>query len=103
MTHFQIVQADHGITRQVQADHPNMMVVEVNFAEEGAVGKSHSHHHTQATYVKSGRFSFTIDDKEMLVGPGDSFVISSHVVHGCICIEPGTLIDCFTPRRDDFL
>jgi len=30
-------------------------------------------------------------------------VIPSEAVHGCVCLEPGELIDCFTPRRDDFL
>ncbi|MCV5306303.1 cupin domain-containing protein, partial [Escherichia coli] len=26
-----------------------------------------------------------------------------HVMHGCICLKPGTLLDTFTPVRDDFL
>ncbi|MCV5554270.1 cupin domain-containing protein, partial [Escherichia coli] len=24
-------------------------------------------------------------------------------MHGCICLKPGTLLDTFTPVRDDFL
>ena len=59
--------------------------------------------HVQSTFVKSGRFRFTVDGAETEVGPGDSFVIPGDVVHGCVCLEPGTLIDSFTPRRDDFL
>ena len=35
--------------------------------------------------------------------PGDSFVIPSGQTHGCVCLVPGTLVDSFTPRRDDFL
>jgi quercetin dioxygenase-like cupin family protein len=30
-------------------------------------------------------------------------VIPSGVRHGCLCTEAGTLIDTFTPRRDNFL
>jgi quercetin dioxygenase-like cupin family protein len=44
-----------------------------------------------------------VDGKPLEVGPGDSFVIPSNAVHGCVCLEPGVLIDGFTPRRDDFL
>ena len=102
MNKFPVVNADPGVTRQVLADHPDLMVVAFEFAQ-GAEGKLHNHPHIQSTFVKSGRFVFTVDDEEFEVGPGDSFVIPTNAVHGCTCAEPGTLIDSFTPRRDDFL
>jgi len=103
MSNFPIVDADPGVTRQVLADHPDLMVVAFTFAKEGAEGKLHNHPHIQSTFVQSGRFTFSIDGDEMEVGPGDSFVIPTNAVHGCVCHDPGTLIDSFTPRRDDFL
>jgi len=103
MTAHPIVDTDPGVTRQVLADHPDLMVVAFRFSEKGAEGKLHNHPHIQSTFVKSGRFEFTIDGEKSEVGPGDSFVISTNVFHGCVCLEPGTLIDSFTPRRDDFL
>ena len=103
MSDFPVVDADPGVTRQVLADHPDLMVVAFNFQEEGAEGKLHHHPHIQSTFVKSGRFVFSVDDVKTEVGPGDSFVIPTNAEHGCVCLEPGTLIDCFTPRRDDFL
>ena len=102
MSTYPVVNADPGVTRQVLADHPDLMVVAFSFAEN-AEGKPHNHPHVQSTFVKSGRFRFTVDGAETEVGPGDSFVIPGDVVHGCVCLEPGTLIDSFTPRRDDFL
>lgn len=99
---FPIAQADAGVSRQVLAENPALMVVAFRF-DEGGVGKLHSHPHVQATYVESGRFVFTIDGMETTVGPGDSFVIPSNAPHGCHCLEAGKLIDTFTPRRDDFL
>jgi len=103
MSTFPVVEADPGVTRQVLADHPDLMVVAFQFLEQGAQGKLHDHPHVQSTFVKSGRFAFSIDGVKTEVGPGDSFVIPSNATHGCVCLEPGTLIDTFTPRRDDFL
>lgn len=102
MSDFPVKEADPGVTRQVLADHPDLMVVCFRF-QSGAEGKLHNHPHIQSTFVKSGRFRFSQDGVEQEYGPGDSFVIPSNAVHGCVCLEPGELIDCFTPRRDDFL
>ncbi len=103
MADFPVVPTGENVTRQVLSDHPEMMVVAFRFAKTGAVGALHNHPHVQSTYVETGRFRFTLGDVEKEVGPGDSFVIPTQLPHGCVCLEPGTLIDCFTPRRDDFL
>ena len=99
---FPVVPSDPGVTRQVLAETPEMMTVAFRF-EAGAVGKLHDHRHVQATYVESGRFTFRMNGKDYDLGPGDSLIIPAHVRHGCTCREAGTLIDTFTPRRDDFL
>jgi quercetin dioxygenase-like cupin family protein len=100
---FPEVSADPGIRRQVLSDSAELMVVAFRFLESGAEGALHSHPHVQSTYVESGRFRFTINGESLDVGAGDSFIIPSGARHGCVCLEPGTLIDTFTPRRDDFL
>lgn len=93
---------DPGVTRRVLAENPALMVVSFRF-EAGAEGKLHHHPHVQSTYVHAGRFRFSVDGTETEIGPGDSLVVPSNAVHGCVCLEPGELIDTFTPRRDDFL
>ena len=103
MSQFPIVPTGEHVTRQVLSDHPDLMVVAFRFEASGAIGALHSHPHVQSTYVESGRFRFTLGDREQEFGPGDSFVIPSDQTHGCLCLVPGTLIDRFTPRRDDFL
>lgn len=90
-------------TRQVLADSPGLMTVAFRFDAVGATGALHAHPHVQSTYVVSGRFRFSIGDAVREVGPGDAFVVPGGVEHGCVCLEPGLLIDAFTPRRDDFL
>ncbi len=103
MSPFPIVATGDYVTRQVLSDHPDLMVVAFRFEATGAVGALHSHPHVQSTYVESGRFRFTLGDTEQEFSAGDSFVIPSGQTHGCVCLEPGTLVDNFTPRRDDFL
>ena len=99
---YPVVPADPGVTRQVLTENPDLMVVAFRF-EAQAEGKLHDHPHVQSTYVEVGRFTFTVGDTTHDLGPGDSVVIPSGVRHGCHCTEAGTLIDTFTPRRDDFL
>lgn len=99
---FPIVSPGEGVKRQVLSDAPELMVVSFKF-EVGAEGALHNHPHIQSTYVHSGRFRFSVGGESIEVGAGDSFVIPSQAVHGCICLEAGELIDTFTPRRDDFL
>lgn len=103
MSEYPVVPTGENVTRQVLSDHPALMVVAFRFDKLGAVGALHNHPHVQSTYVESGRFRFIMGDAEREVGPGDSFVVPSDLPHGCVCLEPGTLVDCFTPRRDDFL
>ena len=103
MSQFPVIEAGENVTRQVLADHPDLMVVAFNFGAEGAEGALHHHVHVQSTFVESGRFRFTVEGEATEIGPGDSFVIPSNAVHGCVCLEPGRLVDSFTPRRDDFL
>lgn len=91
-----------GIERQVLSESPAMMVVAFRF-QTGAQGALHAHVHTQSTYIARGKFKFFRDGQAFELSAGDSLVIPSGVEHGCECLETGELIDCFTPRRDDFL
>jgi quercetin dioxygenase-like cupin family protein len=103
MTQYPTTPTDPGVTRQVLAQTPDLMVVAFHFAHEGATGRLHRHPHVQSTYVAAGRFRFTVADRVTEIGPGDALVIPGDTDHGCLCLAPGTLIDTFTPRRDDFL
>jgi len=103
MEKFPKVKTGENVSRQVLANHPDLMVVAFNFDKKGAEGSLHDHPHVQSTYVERGRFRFTLGDDSFDVAQGDSFVVPSGMTHGCVCLEPGRLIDCFTPRREDFL
>jgi quercetin dioxygenase-like cupin family protein len=91
-----------GIKRKVMAYDDQMMVVKVAF-EAGGIGAMHSHPHTQASYVASGKFDITIDGKTKTLKGGDVYFVPSDLEHGAVCLEAGELIDVFHPLREDFL
>ena len=93
---------DNGIERQVFGYNKELMMVKVKF-EKGAVGAMHSHPHVQASYVASGSFELTIGNEKKILKEGDGYFVPPHVMHGCVCIEAGMLIDAFSPLREDFL
>jgi quercetin dioxygenase-like cupin family protein len=94
--------AGEGVVRQVMGYDGQVMLVKVKF-EKGAVGTPHTHYHTQTTYVASGTFEFTVGGEKKIVSTGDGIYIEPDVLHGCVCLEAGVLIDCFSPMRTDFL
>ena len=91
-----------GVSRRVLAHTPQLMIVEVNF-EKGGEGSVHTHPHSQSTYVLSGRFRFNVDGEGVEVGPGDTLAFPPDIPHGTLCLEAGTLLDIFTPMREDFV
>jgi quercetin dioxygenase-like cupin family protein len=91
-----------GVQRKIMNYDSNVMMVKVQF-EKGAVGNLHKHPHVQSSYVAEGSFEVTIDGVTRLLQKGDTFFVTSDIVHGVVCVEPGLLIDVFNPCREDFL
>jgi quercetin dioxygenase-like cupin family protein len=91
-----------GVRRQVLGYGPDLMMVRVEF-QTGAVGALHHHPHRQVTYVAAGSFEATVDGRTQRLGAGDCFFVAADRVHGVVALEPGTLIDVFTPAREDFV
>ena len=94
--------AGEGVTRQIMAYDGQIMLVKVKF-ETGAVGAPHTHYHSQASYIVSGKFELTIGDKKQVLEAGDGYYVEPDELHGAVCLEAGVLIDCFMPMRADFL
>ncbi|MDP4260988.1 MAG: cupin domain-containing protein [Bacteroidota bacterium] len=92
----------NGIYRQVFGYDDKVMLVKVKF-DKGAIGVEHEHYHSQVTYVDSGVFEMTIGTEKKIIQKGDGYYVSPHVRHGIVCLEPGMLIDVFSPYREDFI
>jgi len=93
---------DEKIQRQVYGYDDKIMLVKAKF-EKGGVGQLHKHPHSQVTYVESGVFEMHIGDETRIIKAGDGYYVPPEVVHGCVCLEAGLLIDVFSPLREDFI
>lgn len=91
-----------GVSRQFVGYNSQLMMVIVKF-DENAVGAMHQHFHSQITYVAEGAFEVTVDGISKILKKGDGFFPQPNIEHGVKCLEKGTLIDAFSPFREDFL
>ena len=91
-----------GISRCILGYDDRIMMVKVKFGK-GAAGSPHSHHHSQTTYVESGKFEFTVGQEKSIITKGDAVYIRPDVIHSATCLEEGILIDAFSPMREDFI
>ena len=71
--------------------------------EPGATVPQHHHHHEQLGYVWQGEITFLVgeDGEEVVVGPGDSYVLASVEVHAAEnrCEETVEGVEVFSPPR----
>lgn len=91
-----------GVKRRILSYHNNLMVVEVSY-EEGAIGALHKHPHEQITYIIDGEYEFNINGEKKVLKAGDTTYKEPDVLHGCVCLKPGKILDIFTPCREDFI
>jgi len=91
-----------GISRQILAYEQSLLLAKIYF-EAGSEGYAHSHPHAQITTVLSGKFKATIDGVDSILEAGDTYYAAPDLVHSMICVEPGAIIDSFSPVREDFL
>jgi quercetin dioxygenase-like cupin family protein len=94
--------AEPGVRRRILEAQGRLMLMEVEF-EANAAGYEHSHVHEQISYCIAGRFEYSLDGRSQLLSAGESIYVPSGVRHGAKALEAGTLIDVFTPVREDLL
>jgi quercetin dioxygenase-like cupin family protein len=63
----------------------------------------HKHSNEQSGYVISGQYTIIIDNVSYDLCSGDSYTIPRDVEHSIKVIEPGEVLDFFSPPRKDYL
>lgn len=91
-----------SVERTVLVHEGSIMCVQNHF-ETGGEGQPHRHPNEQTAYIVSGKFEFTVDGVTHVLSAGDAVYIKPNVLHGCKCVEKGTLLDVFVPQRVEFL
>ena len=90
-----------GVVRRTLVSGDNLTLVEVRIAS-GSEVPEHTHPHEQAGHVVSGRVTFRIGETEHALGPGDSYLIPGDLPHYVRALEAATLIEVFSPVREEF-
>jgi quercetin dioxygenase-like cupin family protein len=63
----------------------------------------HKHPNEQCGYVLSGKYRLRFGENDRELTSGDSYCIPHNVEHCFEIIEPGEVLDCFSPLREDYL
>jgi|LGVE01.1.fsa_nt_gb quercetin dioxygenase-like cupin family protein len=91
-----------GITSRIMGNGGNLMMVE-NVFVKGAIADVHAHPHEQSGYIVKGKFEFTLGEEVVILEKGESFYVEPNLLHGCVALEDGIVVDTFSPMREDFI
>lgn len=94
-----------GVRRRTLVSGQAMMQMRVELAA-GSRLPEHRHPHEQVAHVVTGRLRFTIDGpggETRDLGAGESIYLASNVPHAVEALEATTVIDTFSPPREDLL
>lgn len=90
-----------GVVRRTLVSGDNLTLVEIRIAP-GAEVPEHTHPHEQVGHVASGRVRFRMGGQESELGPGDSYLIPGDLPHHVVALDAATLIEVFSPVREEF-
>lgn len=91
-----------GVDFELLSHGPESMVTKMLYKKDDSP-PLHKHSNEQSGYVISGQYRIIIDNVAYKIGPGDSYSIRRDVEHGIEIIEPGEVLDFFSPPRKDYL
>ncbi|MDD2338187.1 MAG: cupin domain-containing protein [Geobacteraceae bacterium] len=91
-----------GVDFVLLAHGQESMVTKMLYKKEDNV-PFHSHPNEQSGYVISGKYRIEFEGNDQMIGPGDSYTIFREVKHRIEIIEPGEVLDIFSPPRQDYL
>lgn len=82
--------------------HGGDMTVANWSVEAGAEFPEHAHPHEQISIVTQGEFELTLDGETDILRPGQIAVIPSNTPHSGVARTACTIIDVFSPVREDY-
>jgi quercetin dioxygenase-like cupin family protein len=71
--------------------------------EAGSVMPEHKHPQEQIMHIIAGRMKVNVGGVSHQLRTGESFYLASNVPHGVETLEKTTVLDTFSPPRDEYL
>ena len=96
------IQIAPGIKRRTIGSGATMYQMRAEL-EAGSRMPQHSHPQEQIAHVIKGRMIMIVDGIRHEMAAGDAIYLASNQPHGVETIEDTTIIDTFSPPRDDYL
>ena len=94
-------QMNDAIVRQyITGDRVTIARLEM---QRGGIVPEHAHENEQVSYVISGTLKFTMEGRDIIVGPGELLQIPGKVPHAVEVLEDSLTIDVFSPIRQDWI
>jgi len=97
--------AGEGMKRKVFFnDRLTMVLLRIDRPVKAAEAVTcHYHVHDQATYVMEGKLRVKVGGSTREIGRGGCYIVPSNVPHGIVPLTRRvTILDVFTPTREDF-
>ncbi len=91
-----------GIKRRTVA-HGATMYQMLAQLDAGSVMPPHQHPQEQIVHVVRGRMRLLVEGTPHELGAGDTYYLGPNVPHGVETIEDTSVIDTFSPPREDLL
>ena len=91
-----------GIKRRTIATGASMYQMRAELAA-GSRLRAHRHPQEQIAHVIRGRMKLIVAGMPHELAAGDAFYLGSNVPHGVETIDDTTVIDTFSPPREDYL
>lgn len=83
----------------VHGDQSTLSIVDI---KKGSVLPEHRHLHEQITYIIKGELEMVIGGQRFVLTAGTIHVIPPNVPHNAVALTDCTVIDTFSPARDDY-
>jgi quercetin dioxygenase-like cupin family protein len=78
------------------------IMLNYNTAEAGAAIPTHKHPHEQMGMILGGIMIFTIENETVALKKGDAFLVPGNVEHSARFEVRTTILDVFSPPREDY-
>ena len=87
------------LAKLVHGEKTTLSIVDI---KKGSILPEHFHVHEQVTYVVKGQLDMIIGKEAFSLTAGTVHVIKSNIPHSAVAVTDCTVIDAFSPAREDY-